>query len=118
MPVDDPTGYFHLIREDLLAFRKEVNERLDRLVTQDAFEGERRRVDGLIARLGQDIVAEAVARREAVTEEQTARQKDMAELEKKGARTGLWVRWAVGLIIGIPSTITALIAVSQLMAAK
>lgn len=119
MPGEDPTGgYFHLIREDLIAFRKEVNERLDKLVTQDAFDGERRRVDGLIARLGQDIVGEAVARREAIAAEEAARQKVINELEQKGARTGLWVRWAVGLIVGIPATITALIAVSQMMAAK
>lgn len=118
MPNDDSTSYFRLIREDLMDFRKEVNERLDKLVTQDAFDGERRRVDGLIARLGQDLVAEAAARREADAAEEVARRKVVDELEQKGARTGLWVRWTVGLIIGIPSTVGALIALTTILSRR
>lgn len=105
---------FGLIRADLLAFRQEVNGRLDKLVTQDAFDGERRRVDGLIQGMAKDVADERDARKEADAAEKAARIAEVDILAKKSANTGLWIRWGVGLVIGIPS---AWFAFAQLIAA-
>ncbi|WP_281265477.1 hypothetical protein [Curtobacterium sp. 9128] len=48
--------WFRLIREDIASFRTETNQRLDKLVTQDAFEAEKRRTDDRFAALGKDVV--------------------------------------------------------------
>lgn len=44
------------------AIRAEFNQRLDRLVTTEAFTAEQRRVDERFAAMGQDIVDERLAR--------------------------------------------------------
>lgn len=44
------------------SLRKEFNSRIDRLVTQEAFNAEQRRVDDHIQRLGGDIVKETAER--------------------------------------------------------
>lgn len=44
--------------------RSEFNLRLDKLVTQEAFNAEQRRVDVLLAGLGKDIADEQAARKE------------------------------------------------------
>lgn len=115
----EEASLFSLLREDIAAFRRETNERLDKLVSQDAFEAERRRRDELHAALVQDLADERVARaadieRErasriaAVNAERDAREKVTAELQAKNATIGLWVRWGLGFVIGLPAAAGAL----------
>jgi len=107
MPGDEDS-LFGLLRGDLAEFRREMNQRLDRLVTQDAFEAERRRVDERHAQLGQDLVDEREARVLADKNERDARKQAQAELDKKAAATGLWIRWGVSLVVGIPAALVAM----------
>ncbi|MFF9565720.1 hypothetical protein ACF1AJ_20395 [Leifsonia sp. NPDC014704] len=115
---------FQMIREDIAAFRRETNDRLDRLVSQDAFEAERRRRDEQHAALVQDIADERAARvadieREraarvvAVKEERDMREKVEEELRAKNAVVGLWVRWGLGFVVGLPAAALALWALLQ-----
>lgn len=57
-----PPGWFDILRGDLRDMRTEFNGRLDKLVTQDAFAAEQRRVDDKFASLGSDLVEEREAR--------------------------------------------------------
>ncbi|UAJ78302.1 hypothetical protein IT072_02320 [Leifsonia sp. ZF2019] len=120
----DEPSLFQLLREDIAAFRRETNERLDKLVSQDAFEAERRRRDELHASLIQDIAEERTARtadieRErasriaAVKEERDARDKVVLDLQAKNAATGLWIRWGIGFVVGLPAAGIALWAIFQ-----
>ncbi|MGG7510964.1 hypothetical protein [Plantibacter sp. YIM 135249] len=96
-----------------------MGQRLDRLVTQESFSAEQKRVDGRFAEHAQDITditaawkeavaAEATARALADAAEATARKTVTEDLQKRATVTGLWVRWGVGLIIGIPGALGAI----------
>lgn len=75
------------------SLRAEFNQRLDRLVTTEAFTAEQRRVDERLSNLGQDIVDERLAR--------------LAEFEKANDRMAKlaanmrWVASALLLPIGL-----------------
>lgn len=115
---------FQMIREDIAAFRRETNERLDKLVSQDAFEAERRRRDEQHAALVQDIADERASRvadieREraarvvAVKEERDMREKVEDELRARSAVIGLWIRWGLGFVVGLPAAALTLWALFQ-----
>jgi hypothetical protein len=59
-----PPSLFNILRDDL----KTMGERLDKLVTAEAFATERRRVDDKFSDQGRDITAERTARELAVAE--------------------------------------------------
>ena len=84
----DTPDPFNLILSSLRDFRQEVNARLDRLVTQEAFQAEQRRVDERNADLAKDIA-----------DEQAARIRAFGELEKKSDRLKGWIRWLVGVAL-------------------
>ncbi len=113
MPIDD--GNFKVLREDLAAFRNEMNTRLDRLVSQDAFEGERRRVDERMAQLGKELVDEVSARKLAVAAEEKSRTLVVQELERRNARTGSWIRWTIGVLLGGGGVVATVLAIYQLL---
>jgi len=75
----------------------QINARLDRLVSQDAFEAERRRVDERLAALGADVVEEKTDRLSAVESEKQAREQgdkiQQSQLDKLGNR--IW-----GAVVG------------------
>lgn len=47
--------WFNLLREDIAAMRKDFNDRLDRLVSRDAFQQEQQRVNEKFDDQGRDI---------------------------------------------------------------
>ncbi|MGN6324504.1 hypothetical protein [Pseudolysinimonas sp.] len=101
-PSDDTFDrFFGLLRDDLATFRREVNERLDKLVSADAFAAEQRRVDERIKVVDDKLNAEVEARKAAMAAEEAARKLMAAELEKKNARTGSWIRWTIGTLLGL-----------------
>jgi hypothetical protein len=63
-----PTSLFNILRDDVSGMRKEINTRLDKLVTREAFEAEQRRVDAKISDLGTDLVNETKARTDGDTD--------------------------------------------------
>jgi len=98
-----PPGWFGILREDIAGLRAEFSARLDRLVTQDAFAAEQRRVDDKFADLGSDIVTEREAR---MADAQALRKQiddvdDKAEAASKAAasRRTWWFRLVVGGIV-------------------
>lgn len=97
---DDVAQLLNYVRQDLAAFRQEVNTRLDRLVTQDAFEAERRRVDERIAGIGRELNAEKLARKEEAT-----------EFRGEIAKIGVWVRWSLSLAIAVPGAVGAILII-------
>jgi hypothetical protein len=99
--------WFGLLREDITAMRLDMNARLDRLVTQDAFSAEQRRVNEELARVKADQATEATTRATADANEAAARKADNEALESKQAKNGVWIRWGVGLAIGIPGAYIA-----------
>lgn len=108
---DDVSGMFQYIRDDLGAFRKEVNERLDKLVTQDAFDAERRRGDELRAALGQDLVEERESRIEADRTEKSERVAAHALIEKRSKQMWAGVQWGVGTLVALAGVIVAFLAI-------
>lgn len=81
MTDDIPPRLFEILRADLATFRTEVNARLDRAVSADAFAAEQRRVDDRFSAQGREI----------------------GELRASQAKVGAWVRWAVGFAISLPA---------------
>jgi hypothetical protein len=62
MADDGIPPWFNVLRADIADLRADFNARLDRLVTQDAFAGEQRRVDEMIRNLTDDLAQERVER--------------------------------------------------------
>ena len=77
-----------IVLDELRALRTDMNARLDKLVTQEAFAAEQRRVDQRHDSLGQDVVDERESRKTAITELKTAQ-----------AKTAANVRWAFAAIV-------------------
>jgi hypothetical protein len=76
-------------------------------VTQDAFSAEQRRVNEEFVRINRDLGIESAARVAADASEAAARKADNEALETKQAKNGVWIRWGVGLAIGIPGAYIA-----------
>lgn len=71
-----------LLRE-MREFRQEVGKRLDSLVTRDAFEAEKERVNERMGDIREDVSAESRARERAVNDEREARIAAVAIVEEK-----------------------------------
>ena len=102
-----------IILDEVRAVRSDMNARLDKLVTTEAFTAEQRRVDQQFANQGQDIVDERIARglaiaieattrREADDAEVLAREKAASAAATAAARTVVWFRWAIG-VLSVPA---------------
>lgn len=92
-----------------------INARLDKLVSQDVFLAEQRRVDERHAALQADITEEKAeriaaikdeqaAREKAIIAEKTAREAAIAEERSARERVGTWVRF-VAASIAIPTVL-------------
>jgi hypothetical protein len=115
---DDVTTLLGYLRQDLATFRGEVNARLDRLVTQDAFSAEQRRVDELVANLTKDLTRE---REERLAEDNelemaiakvadaAAETKKTQETRKVTFRQGIWIAAVTILGGGVVSLIILVI---------
>lgn len=89
-------------RTDMREGFAQINARLDRLVSQDAFTAEQRRVDDRLKDLADDIAAEKVARQQAILDERRTRddgdQRQQDQLDKLTTN----LRWvAVSVILPI-----------------
>lgn len=110
MPDADLSSLLQYIRDDLAAFRTEFNARIDKLVSQDAFEGERRRVDQQHEALAKDLQEEREARiagdaeargafEAGIKAERMEREKSHAETDQRSRRAWWMVRWTVGTML-------------------
>lgn len=92
-----------------------VNARLDKLVSQDVFLAEQRRVDERHAALQADIAEEKAERVASIKDERAdrvaaitaeANARETADAKEKGEREkiGIWVRW-VAASIAIPTAL-------------
>lgn len=89
MPEQSPADQLaQVVLGELRSLRSEMNQRLDRLVTTEAFAAEQRRVDQRHDALGQDIVDERESRKSAIT-----------DLKTQQAKTASNVRWAFAAIV-------------------
>ena len=102
-------GQFQILREDFQAMRLEFNLRLDRLVTQDSFLQEQKRVDALIQSLNSDVgdVRESVGKevQARVAERQDALKTQLNEKNEreKIRRQTLWQWFALAAsLVGGP----------------
>ena len=78
MPETEPTPW------ELMRLMRQIDGKLDGVVTKDMFRAESRRVDERLDEQGRDIADERTARAEAVADERTARKEDVS-----GVRTAL-----------------------------
>lgn len=115
---DDITTLLGYLRQDLATFRVEVNSRLDKLVTQDAFNGEQKRVDALIRNLTTDLVREREERvaedneLEAAIVEAAKAAKAAQEAQDNRRitfRQGMWITFAGILGTGVVSLVILVI---------
>lgn len=112
MPETEPTPW------ELMRLMRQVDAKLDQVVTKDMFQAESRRVDERFEEQGRDIADERTARTEALgnervarergdAEERAAREKDAlaldtkikqveSEWKDKAARQAVWIRWLAG----------------------
>lgn len=105
---DEPTSWelqraLEQMRADMRSGFEGINTRLDKLVTQDAFQAEQRRVDERFREIKDDLVEERGAR-------------ERAELESKASQRniGLWVRWiAASILIPVALFVATLIQGAQ-----
>lgn len=102
-----------IILDELRGTRREINDRLDKLVTNEAFQAEQRRVDErheehtratnaehlAIRELVDEKVREAKAEAKAETEASTKGWKGAnAERDKREESRWNWFKWAVGIL--------------------
>lgn len=114
----DITTLLGYLRQDLATFRVEVNSRLDKLVTQDAFNGEQKRVDALIRNLTNDLVREREERVAEDNELETAiveaakaakAAQDAQDNRRLTFRQGMWITFAGILGTGVVSLVILVI---------
>jgi len=72
MPETEPTPW------ELMRLMRQIDGKLDGVVTKDMFRAESRRVDERLDEQGRDIADERTARAEAVGDERTARKEDVS----------------------------------------
>lgn len=79
-----------------------INARLDKLVSQDAFTAEQRRVDDRLKDLADDIAAEKAARQEAQVDERKAREAGDQRQQEQLDKLTTNLRWvAVSVLLPI-----------------
>jgi len=119
MPDEPGNAELQRAIESLAGVQREgfANVRADiaKLVSQEVFLAEQRRVDERLAAQQADIAEEKAeriaaikdeqaARERAITAEQTARKADIAEEKAEREKVGTWVRW-VAASIAIPTAL-------------
>lgn len=77
MPETEPTPW------ELMRVLRDVNSKVDRVVTKDMFQAESRRVDERLAEQGRDISDERTARSTADEQERAARKEDVSKVDNK-----------------------------------
>ena len=77
MPETEPTPW------ELMRLMRQVDAKLDQVVTKDMFQAESRRVDERLDEQGRDITDERVARQQAIADEKSAR--DQADADIRAA---------------------------------
>lgn len=104
-------GLFKMLRTDIGEMRREINERLDKLVSSDIFEAERTRVNdrfgqqgGEIAALKSELAAEVAAR--TASELAAANVKAAEQTEKQKVQASS--RWQWFALVASP-VLTALV---------
>ena len=122
MPTQGPSRELNvqqIILDEVRAVRTDMNTRLDKLVTTEAFAAEQRRVDQQFTNLGQDIVDERVARGLALAAESTTRREaDDAETKSRkdaddairatAARSAFLWRWVTtGVVVPVVISVLA-----------
>lgn len=70
------------------SIRAEFNQRIDRLVTSEAFTAEQRRVDDRLAQLGREL-----------GEERAIRKAEFEEVARRGDRIVTNVKWLAGSLV-------------------
>lgn len=81
------------------SLRAEFNQRLDRLVTTEAFTAEQRRVDERMAAMGQDIVDERLARQEELAKAIADRKVDYDKIHDRINKLGANMRWVASSVL-------------------
>lgn len=111
MPEDLPPSLFDLLRSDIRDMRTDFNQRLDKLVSTDAFTAEQRRRDDQYLELGKDIQQERIDRETAVRHEKEAREKAHEQTDARSRRAWSGVRWAIVAVISIAGVVAAYLTV-------
>lgn len=75
MPETEPTPW------ELMRLMRQIDGKLDQVVTKDMFQAESRRVDERLDEQGRDIADERTARTGAIADERTARREGEASLK-------------------------------------
>lgn len=81
------------------SLRAEFNQRLDRLVTTEAFAAEQRRVDERLAAMGQDIVDERLARQDELNKAITDRKEQFEKVHDRIAKLTANMRWVASSVL-------------------
>lgn len=81
------------------SLRAEFNQRLDRLVTTEAFTAEQRRVDERLASLGQDIVDERLARQDELNKAIADRKDAFDKVHDRIAKLTANMRWIASSVL-------------------
>jgi len=87
MPEPANDGALGLVLKEINEFRKEMNEQIRHLVTQEAFNAEQRRVDQRFTDLAGDI-----------SKEESERKESVKEVKDDIAKTSIFIRWVIGLV--------------------
>lgn len=74
MPETEPTPW------ELMRLMRQIDNKLDQVVTKDMFQAESRRVDERLAEQGRDIADERTARSTADEQERAARKEDVSKV--------------------------------------
>jgi hypothetical protein len=101
MPETEPTPW------ELMRLMRQIDGKLDQVVTKDMFQAESRRVDERLDEQGRDIADERTARAEAVAAERAARKEDdagiraaletfKAKVETDAEKAKAAARWLAG----------------------
>lgn len=81
------------------SIRSEFNQRLDRLVTTEAFAAEQRRVDERLSAMGQDIVDERLARQDELNKAIADRKEQLDKVHDRIAKLTANMRWIASSVL-------------------
>jgi hypothetical protein len=98
MPDPDLTVQ-QMIRQDIRDMRADFNQRLDRLVTTEAFAAESRRVDDRFTAMARDVANNQLSRERAMADERTAREAEDTAIRAGLTKTANLIRWTVAAVI-------------------
>lgn len=102
--------WFKLIREDIASFRTETNQRLDKLVTQDAFEAEKRRTEDRFAALGRDVVDNNAEANAGITAlENDLKAKTLRDQDREDEARRFKAGQVVSIVLGVAAIVASFI---------